>query len=229
MSRWLGPLAGLALGAGLAALFFNNGMGGVLLFVLLLAALVAGAMLLFRLFRGGATTRREPLGYAGADPYVRREPTSSAPVFTGGGSAPAPHSVAATTRPGTAAPTQGPLDFDAEQFLQHARKHFIELQAAHDRRDLTAIRDFLTPALYRDIEADVRASGNVPQKTEVVTLNAEVLDVATEADSYVVSVRFSGMIREEVGADPQPFSEVWHLEKPMSGRTGWLVSGIQQA
>jgi len=230
MSRWLGPLAGLALGAGLAALFFHNGMGGVLMFVLLMAALVGGAMLLFRLFRGSATTRREPLGYAGADPYVRREPASAGPVFTGGGSAPAPHSVAAATQSGSIGATaQGPLDFDAEQFLQHARKHFVELQSAHDRRDLASIRDFLTPELYRDIEADIRASGNAPQKTEVVTLNAEVLDVATEGDSYVVSVRFSGMIREEAGADPQPFSEVWHLEKPINGRTGWLVSGIQQA
>ena len=30
------------------------------------------------------------------------------------------------------------------------------------------------------------------------------------------------------GAEPQPFNEVWHLEKPTSGRSGWLVSGIQQ-
>ena len=86
---------------------------------------------------------------------------------------------------------QGPLDFDAEQFLSHARKHFVELQAAHDRRDLSAIRDFLTPELYRDIEADVRAAGTAPQKTEVVTLNAEVLDVTAEGDLYIVSVRFS--------------------------------------
>jgi predicted lipid-binding transport protein (Tim44 family) len=138
--------------------------------------------------------------------------------------------VAATTQSGTTtASAQGPLDFDSEQFLRHARKHFVELQAAHDRRDLGAIRDFLTPELYRDIEADVRAAGNVPQKTDVVTLNAEVLDVATEGDHYVVSVRFSGSIRDEPGAEPQPFSEIWHLEKPLDGRTGWLVSGIQQA
>src|SRR5687768_555088 len=48
MSRWLGPLAGLAIGAGLASLFFNNGMGGALMGMLLLAALVMGAVMLFR-------------------------------------------------------------------------------------------------------------------------------------------------------------------------------------
>ena len=68
----------------------------------------------------------------------------------------------------------------------------MNLQAAHDRKDLTSIRDFLTPELYREIEADVRASGDAPQKTDIVTLNAEVLDVTTEDGLYIVSVRFSG-------------------------------------
>ena len=69
----------------------------------------------------------------------------------------------------------------------------------------------------------------MPQKTEVVTLDAEVLDVATEGDQYVVSTRFSGLIREQASAEPEPFSEIWHLEKPLRGRGGWLVAGIQQS
>jgi predicted lipid-binding transport protein (Tim44 family) len=42
-------------------------------------------------------------------------------------------------------------------------------------------------------------------------------------------VRFSGLIREEAGGAPETFSEIWHLEKPRSGRSGWLVAGIQQS
>ena len=234
MSRWLGPLAGLAIGAGLASLFMNNGFGGAMLGILLLAALVAGAVLLFRLLRGGRPVQ-EPLRYAGAgapaDAYGRREPTS-APVPAPLGGMAAPHSVAATTggaaQPATTA-ARAPADFDAEQFLRHARTNFVNLQGAYDRRDLSTIRDFLTPEMYREIEAEVRQAGNAPQKTDVVSLDAEVLDVAEENGFYIVSVRFSGLIREEPGADPQRFSEIWHLEKPVAGRTGWLVSGIQQA
>src|SRR5690606_13157901 len=59
-SRWLGPLAGLALGAGLAALFFNNGLAGALMGILLLAALVFGAVMLFRLVRGRARSGQAP-------------------------------------------------------------------------------------------------------------------------------------------------------------------------
>ncbi len=73
-----------------------------------------------------------------------------------------------------------------------------------------------------------RRAGIAPQKTEVVTLDADVLEVVTEGDVYVASVNFSGMIREERDAAAAPFSETWHLEKPLDGSTGWLISGIQQ-
>ena len=231
MSRWLGPLAGLAIGAGLASLFMNNGLGGALMGMLLVAALVAGAVMLFRMFRGGASRNaREPLRYAAATPYGS-EPVAAPSAPPMGGSA-APHSVAAKLGGAQAVDVAEPsllADFDSEQFLVHARANFVKLQAAHDRKDLTSIRDFLAPELYRDIEADVRASGDAPEKTDIVTLNAEVLDIVSENARYIVSVRFSGLIRETPGAEAQPFSEVWHLEKPVSGHSGWLVSGIQQA
>jgi len=239
MSKWLGPLAGLAIGAGLASLFFNNGLGGALMGILLLAALVFGAVMLFRVLRGNRSAApREPLAYAGAGGYGQTQRTSTpapAPARTPAFETPAgaaPHSIAAATSGSSAAPVAArglPADFNAEEFLKQAKPNFIRLQEAHDRKDLREIRDFLTPALVREIEADIRTSGDARQKTEVVTLDAEVLDVAEENGMYVVSVRFSGLIREAEGADPQPFSEVWHLEKPLNGRSGWLVAGIQQA
>jgi predicted lipid-binding transport protein (Tim44 family) len=235
MSRWLGPLAGLAIGAGLASLFMGNGMGGALMGILLIAAIGFGIMMLIRMFRGRAQ-QHQPLRYAGADAFGRSEPIgvppsapAAAPVY--GGSA-APHSVAATTSsaaPDAAAANRWPADFDAEEFAKHAKSNFHKLQEANDRRDIAALRDFMTPDLVREIEAEIRASGDAPQKTEVVTLDAQVLDVETEATRYIVSLRFSGLIRETPGTEPQPFSEIWHLEKPLNGRSGWLVAGIQQA
>ena len=55
-----------------------------------------------------------------------------------------------------------------------------------------------------------------------------MLDVATEGDLYIVSVRFSGLIREAPDHEGARFSETWHLEKPVQGRGGWVVAGIQQ-
>jgi predicted lipid-binding transport protein (Tim44 family) len=201
--------------------------------ILLLAAIVFGVVMLFRMFRGGRAPQAQPLQYAGADAYGRAEPVASpvqapAPAPSYGGAA--PHSVAATTFGGaTAAANRWPADFDADEFARHAKSNFLRLQEANDRRDIAALRDFMTPDLLREIEADMRSSGNAPQQTDVVTLDAQVLDVVTEGDMYVVSVRFSGLIRETPGTEPQPFSENWHLQKPLNGRSGWLVAGIQQA
>jgi predicted lipid-binding transport protein (Tim44 family) len=211
-SKWLGPLAGLALGAGLAALFLNNGVAGLLAGLLVIGLILAAAVYAARLMRGRTAT--SPIQYAGAAHGGERSRIE--PAFGGA----APHSVAAMSR--------WPAGFDPDEFVRHAKLNFVRLQAVHDQKDLTTMREFLTPEMYGEIEADIRAADGAPQKTEVVTLNAGVLDVATEGDFYVVSVRFSGLIREAAGEEPQQFSEVWHLEKPVTGRSGWLVAGIQQ-
>jgi|SRR5882672_2249705 len=213
MSKWLGPLAGLALGAGLAALFLNNGMAGLLSGLLVIGLIIAALVFAARLFMRGRVAQ-QPLQYAGV-------PGTEQPMAVLPGSA-GTHSVAATTG-------RWPADFDAGEFVRHAKLNFVRLQEAHDRKDLSTMRDFLTPDLHREIEADIHAAGNAPQKTEVLTLEAEVLDVVEEAGSYIVSVRFSGLIREANNAQADSFSELWHLVKPTQGRSGWLVAGIQQA
>ncbi|MCW5576039.1 MAG: Tim44 domain-containing protein [Burkholderiales bacterium] len=207
-NKWMGPLAGLALGAGLMALFLNNGIAGMLAGLLLLAAIAGVAVMAFRALRGKAAA---PMQYAGGG-------------GSAGGSGVAAHSLAAAT----ATTGRWPADFNAQEFLRHARLNFVRLQEAHDARDTAALADFLTPDLLEDIRAQWQSDGEAGGKTDVVTLESEVLDVATEGLLYVVSVRFSGLIREG-GNEAQPFAEIWHLEKPRRGNSGWLVSGIQQA
>jgi predicted lipid-binding transport protein (Tim44 family) len=211
-SRWLGPLAGLALGAGLASLFMNNGLAGAFAGLLMIAAIVAVAFMVMRLVRSRAAPR--PMQYAGA--AAGPVETRFEPVF-GSGGAPAPAAAAGL-----------PADFDAESFLRHARLNFVRLQAAHDAGDLSALREVMTPELFAEIDADLKSAGPAGGKTEVVTLKGDVLDVTTDAERYIVSVRFSGLIRENAGAEAAPFAEIWHLEKPARGKSGWLLAGIQQ-
>ena len=213
-SKWLGPLAGLALGAGLAALFLNNGWSGLLAGMLLIGLIIAAVTLAARAMMRNRTAQG-PLQYAGAG--AGTQPALGA--LPGGAGM---HSVAATTG-------RWPAGFNATEFVRHARLNFVRLQEAYDRKDLSTMRDFLAPDVYREIEADIRSAGAAEERTEVLTLEAEVLDVAEEAGSYVVSVRFTGMIRESAGREAEPFSEIWHLEKPLSGRSGWMLAGIQQA
>ena len=213
-NKWLGPLAGLAMGAGLMALFMNNGIAGALSGLLLAAAIAAVAVLVFRALR--SRTAQAPMQYAGHQGSASPEPLPM------GGSAAAPHAVAATAG-------RWPADFNAAEFVRHARLNFVRLQEANDKRDSSALADFLTTDLLTEIQAQWQSEGAANGKTDVVTLESEVLEVVSEGLLYVASVHFSGLIREDGAAEPQPFAEIWHLEKPMRGSGGWLVSGIQQA
>jgi predicted lipid-binding transport protein (Tim44 family) len=40
-------------------------------------------------------------------------------------------------------------------------------------------------------------------------------------------VRYTGEVREQAGATPVAFDEVWHLVKAREGRD-WAVAGIEQ-
>ena len=143
----------------------------------------------------------------------------------------------ATTQPtsvatGGAAPVTAasalPADFDAEGFARNAKVNFIRLQAANDTRNLEDVREYTTPELFAEIKMNWMEEGGAPQKTDVVSLNAEVVDVTEEATRYIVSVRFTGLLREEANTAPEPIDEIWHLTKPLTGNAGWVVAGIQQ-
>jgi predicted lipid-binding transport protein (Tim44 family) len=83
----------------------------------------------------------------------------------------------------------------------------------------------LTDDLLKELQAQL--SGRVGENhTEVVLLNAEMLGIEKVTDGHLASVRFSGMLREQVGAEAFRFEEVWNLFKPEQG--GWLLAGIQQ-
>jgi predicted lipid-binding transport protein (Tim44 family) len=73
-----------------------------------------------------------------------------------------------------------------------------------------------------------RERAQAGQQTDVLSLDAQLLEVATEGDKHWASVRFSGQVRETAGSEPAAFSEVWHLAKPVDGSSGWLLAGIQQ-
>ena len=81
--------------------------------------------------------------------------------------------------------------------------------------------------MHAEISRDMATRGT-QQPTDVVTLDAEIVEVVREGDQYVASVRFHGSLREDGARDAQPFEEMWNLVKPVDGSSGWLLAGIQQ-
>ncbi|MCC6609972.1 MAG: Tim44 domain-containing protein [Burkholderiales bacterium] len=215
--RWLAPLAGLAAGLGLAYLFGDQ-LGTIMTAILLGLAIVLVIGVLMRMLgRGQAQRRPQALQYAGlGNETVAAPPPSQLP------------SDATLAEPRARPAARIPDNFDVQGFLRQAKKSFIALQAANDRGDLESIRDLVTDEMFADLAQDVAARRGADQQTDVVTLDAQLLEVTTDAGAHWASIRFSGMMREESGGAPLPFEEIWNLRKPEMGGTGWLLAGIQQ-
>ena len=212
--RWLAPLAGLAAGLGLGWLFAQGGFGAVA--STLLMALLAGAIV-FALTRVLSKQRASRPQYAGfGNETVAAPPPSQLPGDAG-------------VQPNYRSQfvSNIPAGFDVDGFVKEARRNFLRLQEANDRGDLPRLRQITTEDMFNALKGDVAEHSGV-QQTDVVTLNAALLELVTEGELYWASVRFSGSIREEASAPAQPFEEIWHLRKPVNGSSGWLLAGIQQ-
>jgi predicted lipid-binding transport protein (Tim44 family) len=121
-----------------------------------------------------------------------------------------------------------PADFDVAGFLRGAKLNYMRLQIANDRGDLDELREFTSDGLFDELKKDVLARGGVKQQTDVLALNADLLEVVTEGGTHWASVRFSGTARESPGGAATGFEEVWNLAKPVDGSQGWQLAGIQQ-
>lgn len=247
---WMGPLAGLAAGIGLATLFSHFGMGEGLANVVMMVLLGLAAFALLRFVMGRLAAGKQPagngmgkLGLAGA----------GAGVGTGAGAGPVPSSqpapvlvppVAARSTLDAAAPAGTaasaasggtpadtiaepmlPAGMDRADFLRLAKTVFIRLQAANDAGNVDDLRKFTTPELFASLRLDLQERGAAKQTTDVVQLDAEIADVARDGMGQdVVSVRFAGLIREQAEAGAEPFAELWHLVRPAGGE--WAIAGI---
>ena len=223
MGRFGGLIAGLGIGALLGSLFGGGGLGSGLGMILAIVAVAGIGFMVFRAFasRGSAGTSR--MQYAGAGAGDVAPPLSTQKFSFGGESRPMVES----------APPPLPMDlppgFAVEPFLRQAKIAFIRLQAANDARDLDDIRDYTTPEMYAQIAMQIEERGNAPQKTEVVSCNASLVEAVVEGDYEIASVRYTGSIRESAGALAEPFDEVWHVRKKANdAKDPWLIAGIQQ-
>ncbi|MCM2252037.1 MAG: Tim44-like domain-containing protein [Ramlibacter sp.] len=235
---WMGPVAGLAAGLGIAALASHFGFGEALANMLTIALVVMAVLLVVGFImrkraaaQGGALAGAGGVGPLGGirrdEPQqgmLRNESARSGSLIgsrIGSGVASLPVATGSTGNI--------PAGFDKEGFERTARDQFMALQAANDARDLDRLRDYLSPEMFEAARGEIAERGDATQKTEVFGLDAQVLDVVDEADRYIVSVRFTGSVREQFGTETEDLQEVWHLTKPKSGFGGWVIAGIQQA
>lgn len=232
-NRWLAPVAGLAAGLGLAALASHLGFGEELASFMLIALMAFAALIVFRMLTARRTAGGPRPAYQGgySPANLGQEATVRySPLPQAAGSAPMLQPVpsvgpAAEVPPGT---WRIPADIDADAFVRTAKVQFVRLQAAFDAGDLNDLREFTSPEMYAELKLDIDERSGAANRTDVVTLDAELLGIETSAVEHIASVRFTGMIREDANGEAKPFDEVWNLVKPVDGGGGWVLAGIQQ-
>ena len=207
---WMGPIAGLAAGLGLAALASHFGFGEGMANFLMLALLAMAAFMLFRYF-------------------VRRNAPAPAMQYAGmPHNSPAAFDTTPAALGSSAAARTFPPGFDADAFAREAKLNYIRLQAAFDAGNLDDLRAFTSPEVFAEVRMQLAERGEAAQTTDVMSLDAEVLQAVDEGNYHIVSVRFTGLVREAADLAPTPLDEIWHLTKPIDGHGGWVIAGIQQ-
>lgn len=237
---WGAMLGGLAAGLGLAwlasSMGFGEGLAQFMMYGLLALAVMVAIGYFMRLRAAASTANANPSPFAfqsagGTPSPVQQAPAQFTPLanpapgasgsMIGSGLAPSPESTWSI-----------PSDFDAEGFLSRSKQNFVTMQDAWDRSDTASLRTMMTDSMLLEIKAQIAqrdAASTVGQmgKTEVVSIDAKLLGIEESADGYLASVKFSGMIREEAGAQAESFNEVWNMSLGKKSNSGWLVAGIQ--
>ena len=223
-NKWMGPLAGLAIGAGLMSMF-SGGMGsmGGGFSTILMALLAAGVVmfLISKFKKPQPANNFNPstvMQYAGESAYNAQDSQSQARSGALGFGENAANSINSNIPP----------NFPVDSFIRSAKASFIRLQAANDNKDSNDIREYTTPEVFAEITMQMQERGNAVQKTEVIAIQAELLEVNDDAVFSVASVRFTGQLSENNGT-PENIDEVWHIQKHLHDESAkWLLAGIQQ-
>ncbi|MXS83864.1 Tim44 domain-containing protein [Nitrosomonas oligotropha] len=223
-SKWGGALAGLAAGGLLAALFMGGAFENINMMDFVIMALLIGVVFfVIRMLRKPKAEHAASMQYSGMG-AVGTQDRFNTPPFT------APAETASGEDSGSAYQQPNiPTDFKVEPFIRNAKASFIRLQAAHDRGDINEIRDFTTAEMLAEISAQMQESGDTQHKSEVMFIDANLLEVETTEDMAIASVRFTGQLRELPNGEPEAFDEIWHVQKDLKDPNAtWLLSGIQQ-
>jgi len=244
---WGAMLGGLAAGLGLAWLAHSLGMGEGFGQILMFALLAFGVVMAIGYFMRRRQAASGPFAFQGAANMggVEQRPYSPQNVGNDASARPWERSTAQYESAPAANGASGsmigsallgaqswgvPSGFDSEGFIKAAKANFITLQAAWDKSDISSLRAMMTDGMLTEIKTQLSErethTGTQPNHTDVQALDARLLGIEELADEYLASVEFTGMIREDVNANPTPFREVWNMTKAKSGG-GWLVAGVQ--
>jgi len=127
---------------------------------------------------------------------------------------------------------QGPLmpaDFDVAFFLTGAKAAYGMMQKAWDDADLAELRALTSDKVFGELQDQIRSRGAAPNQTDLLKVDAEILEVRDVGPEREVTVLFDVLMREDRDGRPEQVREVWHFTRTRASRQPtWFLDGIQQ-
>lgn len=245
----MGAAAALGITALLSALGLSEGLGQIIMIVLMALVLFFVVRMVLGRFASraagaGAASAAAPRGYAQqAEPAQNsysqaqpQQPAAAEPAFKPEAMGTRAGSVMDMfSRQGEAAQGQAadgleiPAGFDAEGFEKVAKENFVRLQKAWDTGDYNSLADFTTDELFIELTHRLRERGGAKQTSEIVNLDVKLLGVAKMADAaeHIAVVEFKGAMKFD--GEFEQIDERWVLVRKDDDSSGWLLAGIEQA
>ncbi|BBD09179.1 Tim44 domain-containing protein [Desulfovibrio ferrophilus] len=222
-----GMFGGLLAGTLLGSMFFGHPFaGGGMMDILLIGGLIFLAMKLFRRRRPApqvAGGRSGGMSYGGGGPQPHEDSSMQRQAHGAWGG------LGSTQGAAESAPELDlPAGFDTDEFLEGAKLAFNRLQASWDSRDMDDISQFTTGAVLNEIKSQA-AQDPGPSRTEILMVNARLLEVKQEGGATLATVYFDALMREDTSGGSEQVREVWHFKQDDTVQGGmWLVDGLQQ-
>jgi predicted lipid-binding transport protein (Tim44 family) len=133
--------------------------------------------------------------------------------------------------------------FDPRRFNDTASDLFFRVQGAWMGRDMTPVRELLTPEIYETMQKDterMRAERHVDRMENIAVRSVEITEAWQESGRDYVTVHFlASMLDYTIDertnelikgsrSEPVKFEEYWTLVRPVVPNP-WRLSAIQQA
>lgn len=134
-----------------------------------------------------------------------------------------------SARPVPAAGVRLPQGIDREGLLVELRLHFVRLQEAWDLRAMATLQTLTTAEMLDELCLGLPActAESLATRTDIVTLRADLFAFEELAEAFVVSIEFSGLMRESPNQCAEPFRELWMLMRSKDGSAGWRLARHQ--
>ena len=237
--NWMGPLAGLAAGLGLAALFSHFGMGEGMGSFLMMALLAVAAFFVIRLLMrrfapqpagmpNGNTMARSGAQVAWPTPAAPSTPTAPVEPMLGSNAAPEA-AVASRGRRARGDPRLRAGGLRQRRFCAH-REDDLHPPAGRQRQrrprrpaPLHDARD-----VCRDCAWTCRTAARPSSRPTWCMSTRRCSTWPTMASARSSACASTARCVEEAGAAPLAFDEVWHLVKPHDDSRAWAIAGIEQ-